>query len=910
MKSILFYIILFVSTYNYAQDSLNYYTKNIESNFKKKDLNGSDLFFHKKINYLKNQNNLEEYFYAHFDYYLLNPKPERIFILENADKNKWRKPKTNDENIAKLHVLINIAYHLNEFGNIPKATISYENAWLFHKTKNINNYDIIEYCLTPLANNYMRLGDYSRAEEILKNNFDLLEKNQNKTQLIKTFKNLATVYNLTNRSKKANQLLLSLFNITKLNKEQQSDIYTKMASNYYEQNDVNNAMGFINKSASLFPNTKTILINRNLKGSIFYNNKQYEIALNQFETALLFSKIISKREKAKLHVLIAKTLLKLNKLDKATTHFNDALSILIPKFKLVKTENKLEQMLYAENTLIDIFEGKAEIFKIKNNNIVAISNLELANKVADLLRTTFTSQQSKIDQQTKNRKRTEEIVQLYYGLFKSTNDKKYFEKIFLSIEKSKAIVLNDELIHKNSKYTKDSLLIHKNKLEKQKAFVTTKIIIEELKDKNADINFIKNQLVIKTGLTSKLQVLNEEIKTKYPFLNTDNQQITIAEIQQDLLVKNQLLVSFFETKNNWFIFSLNKTEDLKLRVLPKNEKLKNEISNYINLFFYNNGSSIKKDVTTYQKTAHYLYENLLQPELETTYKYLTIIPDKKLNFVSFDALLTKETTSSNFVNFPYLVKDVTINLTFSANILYLLKQEQLQKTESNYLGYFPFFKNKERNLQYLPNTLEEQISFKKHTNATCFMEQKATKKHFLNHYKNYNQIHLATHASAGGFLNPAVIEFYDETLYLPEIYGLNMQTDLLVLSACETGVGKMQKGEGIMSLARGFTYAGVKNLVVSLWKVNDKATSELMRSFYKHLKNNSKTDAIHKAKLDYLNNKNISSLKKSPYYWSSFVFVGNVELVTTPNNYWNYMIISGFLLLILLIFIQRFRKTK
>ncbi len=913
MKQYLFLILFTISISCFAQDSLNYYNKNIETRFKKNDLNGSDLFFHRKLNYLKNQNNLEEYFYAHFDYFLLNPKLKRIFILENADKNKWRNPNTNNEKIAKLHVFANIAYHFKIFGAISESVIIDEKLLVFYQSNLIKNYNIIENCIKRLANNYIRLGDFIRAETILKSSINLLETNNNKKQLIATYLNLSNLYQLISKPNKANNILHYLIDNYKLSKQQKATVYSKIALNYYDLDKLDLVSYNIKKSKKLNSNSETQITNYKLNGLVFYTKKQYQNANTVFISAInLATKIhgVTSREVAKIRILLAKNHTKINLYDDALKNYQIALRILLPEFKSVNfNDNPSSSYLFAENTLIDAFEGKAQIYRLQNKNKLAISNLVLANTVANLLRKTYTSQQSKIIQQSKNRKRTEEIVQLYYDLYKTTNDKKYLEKIFLNIEKSKAIVLNDALIYKKSKHTKDSIFIQREKLEKQKAFVNNKIKLEELKEGNANINLIKNQLAIKTNLTSKLQVLNEKIKNNYPFLNLDEQQITVQKIQQNLLKENQIVISFFETKSNWFIFSLNKTENLKLRVLPKTETLNKEISNYINLFFYGNGSSIKNNVNAYQETAYFLYQKFLQPELEQSYKYLTIIPDKKLNFISFDALLTKETASSNFANFPYLVKDVAINMTFSANILYLLKQEQLQKTEFNYLGYFPLFKNKERNLQYLPNTLEEQNSFKKYTKATCFMEQKATKKHFLEHYKNYNQIHLATHASAGGFLNPAIIEFYDETLYLPEIYGLNMQTDLLVLSACETGVGKIQKGEGIMSLARGFTYAGVKNLVVSLWKVNDKATSELMRSFYKHLKNNSKTNAIHKAKLDYLNNKDISSLKKSPYYWSGFVFVGNVELVAT-NNYSKYIIVFGFLLLSLLIFILKIRKKK
>jgi len=90
-------------------------------------------------------------------------------------------------------------------------------------------------------------------------------------------------------------------------------------------------------------------------------------------------------------------------------------------------------------------------------------------------------------------------------------------------------------------------------------------------------------------------------------------------------------------------------------------------------------------------------------------------------------------------------------------------------------------------------------------------------------------------------------------LYLTEIYGLHLNANLLVLSACETGIGKLEKGEGMISLARAFNYAGVPAIVTTLWKIDDESTSKIMEYFYENLNNSlSKNEALHQAKLTYL----------------------------------------------------------
>jgi CHAT domain-containing protein len=130
----------------------------------------------------------------------------------------------------------------------------------------------------------------------------------------------------------------------------------------------------------------------------------------------------------------------------------------------------------------------------------------------------------------------------------------------------------------------------------------------------------------------------------------------------------------------------------------------------------------------------------------------------------------------------------------------------------------------------------------------------------------------------------------------------------VVLSACETGIGKLYKSEGAMSIARGFQFAGAQNLLFSLWKVNDFTTSVFMDNFYKNYKENqSYSEANTYAKLNFLNNKNIPNAKKSPYYWSSFVYYGGIE---TKSNLINYIFYSiGFLILIgLFLVVIRYKK--
>ena len=149
----------------------------------------------------------------------------------------------------------------------------------------------------------------------------------------------------------------------------------------------------------------------------------------------------------------------------------------------------------------------------------------------------------------------------------------------------------------------------------------------------------------------------------------------------------------------------------------------------------------------------------------------------------------------------------------------------------------------------------------------------------------------------------------NESLTASQIYNEKINSELVVLSACETGYGTIQKGEGIMSLSRAFTFAGASSTVMSLWEVPDQETSQIMQSFYSHLqKGELKSEALQNAKLDYLKNTN-DALLKHPYYWAGFVITGdNTSIKTNTPIHWLWWL--GILVIILLLGYRSFFKKK
>ncbi len=182
-------------------------------------------------------------------------------------------------------------------------------------------------------------------------------------------------------------------------------------------------------------------------------------------------------------------------------------------------------------------------------------------------------------------------------------------------------------------------------------------------------------------------------------------------------------------------------------------------------------------------------------------------------------------------------------------------------------------------------------------NSKLFSGKEATEKRFKDESPNYKILHIATHANVQDD-RPMFSRIYftddqdsleDAALHTFELYNIPLKAELAVLSACNTGYGKTVQGEGVLNLARGFTYAGCPSVVMSLWNANDRTTAELMKHFYKHLANGeNKAVALHKAKLDYL--KQADAIKAHPYFWGQFVATGDMRPVAEKSIWWVWVV--------------------
>lgn len=286
-----------------------------------------------------------------------------------------------------------------------------------------------------------------------------------------------------------------------------------------------------------------------------------------------------------------------------------------------------------------------------------------------------------------------------------------------------------------------------------------------------------------------------------------------------------------------------------------------------------------------------MYSYFLQDIIGAEQKSLTIIPYGKIGLLPFEAFVDP---STNFI-----AKSHKVSYQHSLNAL--LNKEG-NNPKNDFLVFAPFYKPvkdlasvQRDSYNDLYGSYLEVYSIDQNFKSKSFINKDATKSNFLKNLGIYNHIHLATHAESDedNALASKIVFNNNEYLYAHEIYNLTTKNDLLVLSACETGVGAVDQTDGINSLARAFSYAGVKSTLLSLWKVDDYATSKLMSYFYRNLKDGAtKDEALQNAKKQYLKNSSETELEH-PYYWAGFVLNGDTDPIKQGIPLYAYFIIFG-----------------
>jgi CHAT domain-containing protein/Flp pilus assembly protein TadD len=684
-------------------------------------------------------------------------------------------------------------------------------------------------------------------------------------------------------------------------------------------------------------------------GDIYFELDMYDQALAFYNNA--FTKYQDTYQSghialSKVEQQIGKTFLKKGGLKIALKHFQNSLNANVPfqyeVFDILKNppeDKALDKNLFL-STLTLKAQTQTKLF-LTNNKIthlkLAYQNFLLCDQLIDEIRRSFIEYN---DQLIFNRIASqvyEEAIYNCWVLKNQTEEIKYVEQAFYFSEKSKSNALLQSFSNDKALVfadIPDSLVVQEVSL-KISISVIQKYLTNALQTKDSVKTILAQERLLEAKGTYNQFVL--QLENDYPHyyqLKYDNTVSTLEEVQNELKV-GTTLIEFFAGEKQLFVFTINSNE-IHIDHINKNQDYDNSVFSFrksiTNIEYITHRDSIEHAWKTYTNHAHNFYNLLLKKPLnhfsKIDFKKLIIIPDGMLGYIPFEILFKEKpnTEQINYATLNYLLHQYSISYAFSSTMLVQQKGSLLLNKKLNYGGFAPVYSSGKIsdtstliNYQYfkkgkyidLPASRKGVEYIANLLDGSAFVGGQATESVFKDTSDHFDILHLAMHGVYDD-KNPlnSNLAFTqlknsneDNHLTAAELYNMDMNTELVFVGACNSGFGKINKGEGIMSLSRAFAYAGCPSIIMSLWSVPDDETATITNIFFKQLKNGTTKDiALRKAKLKYLTDSNVPPDRHHPLFWAGFVPIGDMVPLyspTTLSKNWTLLASLGMLMLTL-----------
>ncbi|WP_299547059.1 CHAT domain-containing tetratricopeptide repeat protein [Seonamhaeicola sp.] len=510
------------------------------------------------------------------------------------------------------------------------------------------------------------------------------------------------------------------------------------------------------------------------------------------------------------------------------------------------------------------------------------------------------------------------LKKLFFELYEQTHDEQYLNRLISLNESAIYTRIRAKLGILNQSYSNVSkeTLARENELKKKISNALLTPTNDDLKD-FFDYNAQWGKFL-------------DSLRTNYPKyygLHYASIENTLTSLRNHI-PDNTTVIRYFFIEDSLYALIFN-SESRKLIAIGENN-LSELIEGAVNSL------APKKAI----KNLNRLYEILWAPlsKLVSTPKVI-IIPDRELFNLSFEMLTPEKITTFEELAYNCLLSKYQISYNYS--LVLLNNGSKLFSHYNNYVAFTPVFTKKMKEsytltisdsldidksylaLSSLPFSGDLAKNYSKKFDGSSFLNENASKQVFANLAREHRIIHIGTHAESNN-LSPEFSRLIfaknlndeatlnDNSVYTYEIYNYNLASNLTVLTACETGKPSYQPGEGMISLAHAFNYAGSESILTSLWNIDEQSSTQIVGYLYENLlKGMTKDEALQKAKLNYL--KNARGRALAPQYWAGLVLIGNTSAIPlSKSNVCVFKVVGlvVFLLLISLIIFKIFRRSR
>lgn len=530
----------------------------------------------------------------------------------------------------------------------------------------------------------------------------------------------------------------------------------------------------------------------------------------------------------------------------------------------------------------------------------ALEHYSFAMKVVDFLQHSYQSEASKLNLIDRNYSIFTNAIKANHKLYEATGNESWLDEILRISEMSRsriALELLQDLEAKTFAGVPDEVLAQEQSINTKIADYYQQLHTEQEKGYEASreiISAYRDSLFISR---QNFTELTKELEQNYPdyFRLKYDQSFAGRQTVSDLLNSGETLLNYIVSEEEVYALVLDR-RNISFHTLGSPDSLSAQIKTLRESVSSNNREE-------YSAAAHELYKKLIEPVLPSVgSQSLIVVPDQMLHYLPFEMLLSEQPNGTNYYRMPYLIRDFKVSYAPSATVLQMLTEKKIedprnlfavapfnettvhisgQAAPSRYisdLSPLPLTRYETREIADVFSESRSFWNFFSPEKTEILLGRNAAKSVIENtSFDEFGFIHFATHA----FVNeddPALsgIAFWggdddDGVIYVNDIYNMNLNADLVSLGACETGLGTVYKGEGMIGFTRAFIYAGAANLLVSMWRVNDQPTANLMIQFYKYVREgHSYSESLQMAKMDLINQPEFAA----PRNWAAFVLLG------------------------------------
>ena len=521
----------------------------------------------------------------------------------------------------------------------------------------------------------------------------------------------------------------------------------------------------------------------------------------------------------------------------------------------------IQQLYNAKKVFEDVLNISSDIFRQQNAELSKLVTLKTLRRDYDNLFITTTT------------------------INKLKNDPQLIHESYSYLQKVKANLFNSYMQESKASMYKGlptHLLNDKSELKKQierLGYHINKKVAGNGED--AELKLLYLELTKARVRLDSIEGVLESNYPEYKSIKSGSINYKISDIQ-DVINDDQLVVDYFIAENRLFIMVVSSGSFSYIESNVEGNLL-DDIRSYREMIeWYAPYGDYQEQFEVFTRMSYKLYKTIIEPiDTLKNNKHLIIIPDREMNLIPVETLIESNegiSISGGYGSLPYLVKSNPVTTLYTVNQLF--EKRSRLTNRSRFIGFAPDYSIvTDSSITLLPGAKDEVNLLDYYFKGTGYYGTEASKQNFLEESYKYDIVHLAMHTKINDY-NPRHSQLLltgkqagKDSLTIFEVYGMKFKTKLMVLSGCNTGSGELNRGEGVMSLARSFFYAGVDNIILTKWAVADKSSSKLMRHFYKHLKDGHATDkSLQMAKLNYLQQED--PVKLHPYYWSGYISVG------------------------------------